>query len=146
MIVNPVIQNYKQRTSDKNNQPAFGVAKIILKDENLLWSTALKYGHKEKYAEPFKKLFKNLKEVQSLKKAIKESPNNVELDASVSNFSPGAFYIGLSRAGSEVYESRYVVVPKDIVVENIKIKSTTINSLEAIGSRLARDIESLTRV
>lgn len=145
MKIMTITSNYNHKSNVKNQQPAFGIAKINLKDKNLMWSTAAKYGYKEKYVEPFKKIFTKLQEIPSLKKALKEAPDNVEIDAQVTNFSPGAFYVGVSKAGSNSYDARYIIAPTGLEVRSYKIQGTTDNSLELIGNKMARDVEHITR-
>lgn len=106
----------------KTNKQSFEKAHVILKEERLLWDTAAQYGYKEKYVVPLKKMWKEMKKTPALREALRKAPRDVEVDFTVTNYSPGAFKIGISKAKDKEYRYSCVVAPTDMP-ENFKQKA-----------------------
>lgn len=141
MRILPIV-NYQTNKSESslNNkkQTSFGEATIIARNADLLWDTASKYGYKQKYVVPFRKLLSQILQVPELKQASQSAPNNVEISTYVTDFSPSVFRIGVSKKGDSKFTQSFLVNPL-----GIKHSDDNQEIINYVGNGLAEGIKTI---
>lgn len=141
MRILPIVNyqtNKSERSLNNKKQTSFGEATVIARNADLLWNTASKYGYKQKYVVPFRKLLSQIMQVPELKLASKDASKDIQISTNVTNFSPAAFRIGVSKKDDSKFTRSFLVN-----LPEIKQSDNSQDVISYIGQGIAEGIKTI---